>query len=220
MATDKFIRERQLMVKNQLEARGIRDERVLNAMEQVQRHLFVSESLRDSAYSDCALPAGEGQTISQPYMVALMTEMLELKGHERVLEIGTGSGYQAALLSLLASEVFTVERIESLALKADKLLKDVGCLNVHVHVGDGTLGLPEYAPFDSIIVTAASPKVQETYVRQLKLNGRLVIPVGERYSQVISLSIKTSSGIVTSTSTPCIFVPLIGKNGWSEKDAY
>ncbi|MBI5674602.1 MAG: protein-L-isoaspartate(D-aspartate) O-methyltransferase [Nitrospirae bacterium] len=219
MATDKFYKERQMMVQYQIRARGVKDEKVLSAMEKVPRHLFVSESLRDSAYSDSPLPAGEGQTISQPYMVAMMTEMLELKGHERVLEIGTGSGYQAAVLSVLASEVYTVERIEPLALKAERLLKDLGYLNVHVHVGDGTLGLPEYAPFDAIIVTAASPKVQETYVKQLKLNGRLVIPVGERYTQVISLTKKTPSGIVTSTSTPCVFVPLIGKNGWSEEDA-
>ena len=209
-----------MMVRYQIRARGIKDERVLSAMEKVQRHLFVSETFRESAYDDSALPAGKGQTISQPYMVAMMTEMLQLKGHERVLEIGTGSGYQSAILSMLAAEIYTVERIEALALQSERLLKELGYLNVHVHVGDGTLGLPEYAPFDAIIVTAASPKVQETYVEQLKLNGRLVIPVGERRSQVISLTINTPSGPITSTSTPCVFVPLIGKNGWSEDEAY
>jgi protein-L-isoaspartate(D-aspartate) O-methyltransferase len=220
MASDKFYNERQVMVKHQIRARGIKDERVLSAMEKVLRHLFVSESFRESAYDDCALPAGEGQTISQPYMVAMMTELLELKSDERVLEIGTGSGYQAAILSLLAAEVHTVERISSLALKSEKLLKDLGYLNVHVHIGDGTLGLPEYAPYDAIIVTAASPKVQEIYLKQLKMNGRLVIPVGDRYSQIISLTRKTPSGMITSTTTPCVFVPLIGKNGWAEDEAY
>jgi len=220
MGNDKFYKERQMMVRYQIRARGIKDERVLSAMEKVQRHLFVSETFRESAYDDSALPAGKGQTISQPYMVAMMTEMLQLKGHERVLEIGTGSGYQSAILSMLAAEIYTVERIEALALQSERLLKELGYLNVHVHVGDGTLGLPEYAPFDAIIVTAASPKVQETYVEQLKLNGRLVIPVGERRSQVISLTINTPSGPITSTSTPCVFVPLIGKNGWSEDEAY
>ena len=185
-------------------------------MENVQRHLFVGESLRDRAYEDSALSIGEGQTISQPYMVAVMTELLELKGNEKVLEVGTGSGYQSAVLSMLASEVFTVERVRPLALKAQKIFKKLGYTNVHVVVCDGTLGLPEQGPFDGIIVTAASPKIPDTYIRQLKVNGRLVIPVGSRYSQMLYQVRNTSSGASTSMSTSCVFVPLIGKYGWEE----
>ena len=209
-----YEKERRLMVENQLRPRGIKDERVLSAMESVRRHLFVREDLQDIAYDDRALPTGEGQTISQPYMVALMTELLELRGDERVLEIGTGSGYQSSLLSLLALEVFTVERVDSLAESAKDLMKGLGYLNVHVFTGDGTLGLPEYAPFDAIIVTAAAPKIPDAYISQLKTGGRLVIPVGDKYSQVLYLIRKTPSGVEKSTSTSCVFVPLIGENGW------
>lgn len=209
-----YEKERRLMVENQLRPRGIKDERVLSAMESVRRHLFVRKDLQDVAYDDRALPTGEGQTISQPYMVALMTELLELKGDERALEIGTGSGYQSSLLSLLALEVFTVERVDSLAETAKDLLKEHGYLNVHVLTGDGTLGLPEYAPFDAIIVTAAAPKIPDAYISQLKTGGRLVIPVGDKFSQVLYLIRKTLTGVEKSTSTSCIFVPLIGENGW------
>jgi protein-L-isoaspartate(D-aspartate) O-methyltransferase len=212
----KFEAERKLMVEYQLRARGIKDKRVLMAMENVQRHLFIDESLQDRAYEDCALSIGEGQTISQPYMVAVMTELLELKGDEKVLEIGTGSGYQGAVLSLLASEVFTVERVKLLALKAQDVFEKLEYTNVHVIIGDGTLGLPELAPFDGIIVTAAAPKIPDTYIRQLKINGRLVIPVGSRYSQILYQVRNTPSGISTSMSTACVFVPLIGKHGWEE----
>lgn len=208
------------MVERQLKARGIKDKRVLAAMEKAPRHLFVDESMQDRAYDDCALSIGEGQTISQPYMVALMTELLELKGDEKALEIGAGSGYQAAVLSMLASEVFTVERIESLALKTQKLLKELDCTNVHVIVGDGTLGLPEYSPYDAVIVTAGAPKPPQSYINQLKINGRLVIPVGSRYSQALYQIKKTSSGIDTLVSTQCVFVPLIGKDGWEEEGVY
>ncbi len=204
------------MVEYQLKARGIRDERVLLAMENVQRHLFVDERLRNRAYEDCALSIGEGQTISQPYMVAVMTELLELKGDEKILEIGTGSGYQGAVLSFLASEVFTIERMGSLAQKAQVVFESLGYKNVHVIIGDGTLGLPEQAPFDGIIVTAAAPKIPDSYIEQLKINGKLVIPMGNRYSQILYKIIKTPSGIDTSMSTPCVFVPLIGKHGWEE----
>ena len=204
------------MVESQLRHRGIKDERVLAAMGQVPRHLFVERDLEDRAYDDCALPVGEGQTISQPYMVALMTELLELKGDETVLEIGTGSGYQSAVLSMLASEVYTVERIHSLATKARKLLADLECGNVHVLISDGTLGLPEHAPYDGIIVTAGAPKIPFQYTEQLKINGRLVIPVGSRYSQVLYLIRKTLRGTEQSISTGCVFVPLIGKDGWTE----
>ena len=192
----------------------IKDERVLSAMESVGRHLFVRKDLQDVAYDDRALPTCEGQTISQPYMVALMTELLELRGDERVLEIGTGSGYQSSLLSLLALDVFTVERVDSLAESAKDLMKGLGYLNVHIFTGDGTLGLPEYAPFDAIIVTAAAPKIPDAYISQLKTGGRLVIPVGDKLSQVLYLIRKTPSGVEKSTSTSCVFVPLIGKDGW------
>jgi protein-L-isoaspartate(D-aspartate) O-methyltransferase len=205
---------RHLMVVDQLEARGIKDERVLAAMEKVERHLFVGESLRDKAYNDCALPIGEGQTISQPYMVALMSELLELKGNEKVLEIGTGSGYQSAVLSLLVSEVFTVECIETLALEAKDLLEKTNCKNVHVNVSDGTLGLPEHAPYDGIIVTAGAPDVPGKYMEQLGAEGRLVIPVGSRYSQVLYQIKNAAGGSKKTLSTACVFVPLVGKEGW------
>lgn len=208
--------QRRLMVEYQLRARGIKDKRVLTAMESVQRHLFVEKNLYDRVYDDFALPIGEGQTISQPYMVAVMTELLELQGDEKVLEIGTGSGYQSAILSLLAAEVFTVERIETLALRAQETFKKLNYKNIHVIVGDGTLGLPGDAPFDGIIVTAAAPKIPETYLKQLKINGRLVIPAGNRFSQMLYQVKNTPSGISTSVSTPCVFVPLIGKYGWEE----
>ncbi len=217
---EEFEELRKQMVEEQLRARGIRDERVLAAMGSVQRHLFVGGDLQDRAYDDCALPIGEGQTISQPYMVALMTELLELKGDEKVLEIGTGSGYQSAVLSMLASEVFTIERIESLALRTQDLLKKLNYTNVHVIIGDGTLGLPEYSPFDGIITTAGAPDIPDTYVRQLKMNGRLVIPVGNRFSQTLYQIKKTPSGIKTAVSTPCVFVPLVGRLGWEEIEFY
>jgi protein-L-isoaspartate(D-aspartate) O-methyltransferase len=211
--------QRRLMVEYQLKARGIKDKRVLKAMEEVERHLFVREDLWERAYDDCALPIGEGQTISQPYMVAVMTELLELKGDERVLEIGTGSGYQGAVLSLLAKDVFTVERIKMIAIRAKQRFKELRYNNVHVVIGDGTMRLSKRSTFDGIIVTAAAPDIPYTYIEQLKINGRLVIPVGNRFSQVLYQVKKTTSGITKSTSTPCVFVPLIGKYGWEEDEA-
>lgn len=208
------------MVEDQLRTRGIRDERVLAAMGKVQRHLFVSENLQDRAYDDSALPIGEGQTISQPYMVALMTELLELKGHEKVLEIGTGSGYQAAVLSLLASEVFSVERVELLALGARRLMEKLEYSNVRIIVSDGTAGLPQESPFDGIIVAAGAPEIPQQYIDQLEDNGRLVIPVGSRYSQILYNIRKTVEGIKTSFSTACVFVPLIGESGWKDAEDY
>ncbi|MBI4709568.1 MAG: protein-L-isoaspartate(D-aspartate) O-methyltransferase [Nitrospirae bacterium] len=213
-----FTSLRNLMVETQLKTRGIKDKRVLNAMGTVERHLFVSELLKNHAYDDSALSIGEGQTISQPYMVAVMTELLELKGDEKVLEVGTGSGYQSAILSILCAEVFTIERIVLLAEKAEERFKKLGYKNIHVVKSDGTLGLPEQAPFDGIIVTAAAPEIPDTYVSQLKTGGRLVIPVGGRYSQILYQVKKTGSGIKTSMFTPCVFVPLIGKHGWTEGD--
>jgi protein-L-isoaspartate(D-aspartate) O-methyltransferase len=212
--------QRHLMVEHQLKTRGIKDERVLYAMNQIPRHLFVEENLRDRAYDDCALPIGEGQTISQPYMVALMTELLELRGDETVLEIGTGSGYQSAVLSILAKEIFTVERIRVIALKAQRRLKELHYNNVHVIIGDGTLILSRGKLFDSIIVTAAAPKIPETFVELLSVNGRLVIPVGNKFSQLLYQVKKTPSGITTTSSTPCVFVPLIGRYGWRDDVKY
>jgi len=207
---------RELMVRTQLINRGIKDRRVLDAMLKVPRHLFIDEYLRERAYDDCALPIGEEQTISQPYMVAVMTELLELRAEDKVLEIGTGSGYQSAVLARLAAEVWTIERVEPLARMAGEVLEGLGYTNIHVVIGDGTLGLPEEAPFDAIIVTAAAPKIPDTFTGQLKTGGRLVIPVGDRFSQMLYQVKKTSSDIVFSTSTPCVFVPLIGKHGWEE----
>jgi protein-L-isoaspartate(D-aspartate) O-methyltransferase len=204
------------MVQEQLRRRGIIDEKVLVAMEEIERHRFVSPDLTDSAYEDCALSIGEGQTISQPYMVALMTELLELKGGEKVLEIGTGSGYQSAVLSKLAAEVYSVERIGPLASRAKRLLVEVGCANVHVVVSDGTLGLPGQAPFDGIIVTAGAPEIPPVYIQQLKIGGRLVIPVGSIFSQTLYMVIKKPDGTDTSQYTTCVFVPLVGKDGWQE----
>jgi protein-L-isoaspartate(D-aspartate) O-methyltransferase len=183
--------ERQLMVETQLRPRGIKDERVLDAMGSVPRHMFMEEGMRSRAYEDCALPIGEGQTISQPYMVAVMTELLGLKGNEKVLEIGTGSGYQAAVLSMLTSEVHTVERIPSIASSAETRLMELGYSNVNIYIADGTIGLSAEAPFDGIIVTAGAPGIPDQYVEQLKPGGRLVIPVGTRYSQVLYQVTKT-----------------------------
>lgn len=206
------------MVEEQLIRRGIKDERVLAAMRDIERHRFVPEKLIESAYDDCALPIGEGQTISQPYMVALMTELLVLKGGEKVLEIGTGSGYQSAVLSKLAAEVYTVERVEPLAWKAKKRLEALGYTNVHVVVSDGTLGLPNHLPYDGIVVTAGAPEIPRGYIQQLKTGGRLVIPVGSKYSQSLYRVMRTPDGTEQSQSTACVFVPLVGKDGWRESE--
>jgi protein-L-isoaspartate(D-aspartate) O-methyltransferase len=207
---------RKEMVRTQLLPRGISDRGVIDAMLKVPRHLFVNEALRHRAYDDCALPIGEGQTISQPYMVAVMTELLELDGDERVLEIGTGSGYQAAVLAELAREVFTVERIEDIAKKAETLLRELGYDNVYVFVGDGTKGLPEYAPFDRILITAGTPEIPEVLKKQLSDGGIIVAPVGSKYSQQLFRLIKKGHTFKTEFHTPCVFVPLIGEYGWKE----
>jgi protein-L-isoaspartate(D-aspartate) O-methyltransferase len=206
------------MVDEQLAARGVKDRRVLSAMGRVPRHLFVEEALRDSAYGDHALPIGEQQTISQPYMVALMTETLGLKGSERVLEIGTGSGYQTAVLAELAAQVYSIERIDSLAAKARRLLASLGYRNVQIKVFDGTYGWKEEAPFDAILVTAGSPEIPMPLTEQLKEGGRMVIPVGERTTQVLKKVTKTSAGIEVIALTGCVFVPLIGGHGWIKED--
>ena len=205
------------MVDEQLIPRGIKDKRVLSAMRKVPRHLFVGEELMERAYGDYALPIGEGQTISQPYMVGVMTEALELRGGENVLEIGTGSGYQSAVLAELAGHVCTVERIAPLAMHAKRLLEEIGCFNVSVKVFNGTLGWKEEVPFDGIIVTAGAPHIPEILVEQLAEGGRLVIPVGDRYSQMLTKLVKTPGGVVTTYLLPCVFVPLIGEYGWENQ---
>lgn len=210
-----YASERKRMVQRQLAGRGIADPRVLAAMEEVPRHLFMDESIRFEAYDDTPLPIGEGQTISQPYMVAIMTELLELKGDEKVLEIGTGSGYQAAVLSRLCAWVYSMERIASLSVKALRVLAECGYENVTFRVGDGTEGWPEEAPFDGIIVTAGSPKVPDVLVEQLKLGGRLLIPVGNRWSQTLKRVVRTGQGARSEDHTGCRFVDLIGTHGWS-----
>jgi protein-L-isoaspartate(D-aspartate) O-methyltransferase len=216
MFTDEknFEYERKWMIEHQLRKRGIKDEQVLEAMAQVPRHLFVDESIISRAYDDNALPIGDGQTISQPYMVALMTEMLALTGSERVLEIGTGSGYQACILARLAAEVYTIERIESLCLEAQSRFKALNIKNIHCILQNGSLGYPQAAPYDAIVVTAASPLIPEPMVNQLKVGGRLVIPVGDKFSQILYRVEKKPDKIITTTSTPCVFVPLIGEYGW------
>jgi protein-L-isoaspartate(D-aspartate) O-methyltransferase len=204
------------MVDEQIAARGVRDPRVLAAMRRVPRHEFMPEAMRVQAYGDHAMPIGEGQTISQPYIVALMSELLELRGEERVLEIGTGSGYQAAILAELCRKVYTIERVKVLAERARATLDRLGYRTVAMKVYDGTYGWKEMAPFDAIIVTAAAPDVPAALVEQLTEGGRLVIPVGERFSQVLMKVVKSTSGVVTQTSIPCMFVPLIGAHGWKE----
>ncbi|HIP95704.1 MAG TPA: protein-L-isoaspartate(D-aspartate) O-methyltransferase [Anaerolineae bacterium] len=209
---------RERMVRSQIEARGIRDPRVLAAMRQVPRHLFVPVHMRGAAYRDTPLPIGEGQTISQPYIVALMTEMLELTGEERVLEIGTGSGYQAAILGLLAREVYTVERLPDLARNAEEVLCQLGYTNVHVRVGDGTLGWPEHAPYEAIIVTAASPEIPSPLLDQLADGGRLVVPVGPRWTQTLVRVRREGDRFRKEYLTSVAFVPLVGEHGWDERE--
>jgi protein-L-isoaspartate(D-aspartate) O-methyltransferase len=204
------------MVEEQLLLRGVKDERVLAAMRRVPRHEFLPEAIRGMAYQDSALPLGEAQTMSQPYMVALMSELLGLKGDERVLEIGTGSGFQAAVLAELCEKVYTVERIKPLAERARANLDRLGYRSVAIKVYDGTYGWKEMSPFDAIMVTAGAPDVPAPLVDQLREGGRMVIPVGERYGQVLLKVVKTSSGPVTERNIPCTFVPLIGSHGWKE----
>lgn len=209
-------KERGRMVDDQIVGRGVKDERVLAALRRVPRHEFLPEAIRGMAYADNALPLGEGQTMSQPYMVAIMTELLGLTGAERVLEIGTGSGYQAAILAELCSKVYTVERVKSLAEKARATLDRLGYQNVAIKIYDGTYGWKEMAPFDAIMVTAGAPEIPAPLVEQLKDGGRMVIPVGERYGQTLLKVVKTAEGPITERSIPCVFVPLIGNHGWKE----
>lgn len=211
-----FQKARDRMVESQLVSRGIRDPRVLAAMRKVPRHFFVDEALQEQAYSDHPLPIGEKQTISQPYIVALMSEALQLKGHEKVLEIGTGSGYQAAVLAELADRVFSVERFPTLAFRANQILQKLGYRKVIIRVGDGTLGWPDDAPFDGIVVTAGAPDIPQALVDQLRVGGRLVVPVGDRISQDLILVERAPEGINKSNLGGVRFVDLVGKWGWKD----
>jgi protein-L-isoaspartate(D-aspartate) O-methyltransferase len=202
------------MVEQQLRSRDVLDERVLDAMARVPRELFVPEEVRARAYDDAALPIGSGQTISQPFMVAKICEALALAGHERVLDVGTGSGYQAAVLAELAAEVDTIERIPELAERARSNLEAAGHGKVRVHVGDGTRGLPERAPFDAIAVAAAAPHLPQSLYEQLEPRGRLVVPVGKRGIQRLEVIVRSPEGPAVVRSVPCRFVPLVGEEGF------
>lgn len=204
------------MVDEQIVVRGIKDQKVIGGMRKISRHLFVEEALQGQAYNDYPLPIGHGQTISQPYMVALMTEALELKGHEKVLEIGTGSGYQTAILADLAEKVCSIERIADLASRARKILDQLNCYNVEIKVFDGTYGWKEKAPFDAIMVTAGAPEIPQPLVDQLAVGGRMVIPVGEAGLQDLFQVIRTENEFIKNDLGGCRFVKLIGKYGWDE----
>jgi protein-L-isoaspartate(D-aspartate) O-methyltransferase len=205
-----FKEQREAMVVTQIQSRGVKDTLVLKAMRKVPRHRFVLESLLDVAYTDGPLPIGEGQTISQPYIVALMTELLDLKGGEKVLEIGTGSGYQAAILAEIASEVYTIEIIKTLADRAESTLKSMSYENITVRCGDGYQGWEEHAPFDGIIVTAAPDHIPQPLVDQLKVDARLVIPVGDLFQELIVVT-KTEKGVEKRGVIPVRFVPMTGE---------
>jgi len=212
--TDYYQSLRDEMVENQIKARGVHDPRVLEAMRRIPRHLFVPEPNKPRAYEDKPLPVGEGQTISQPYIVGWMTELLRLDGHETVLEIGTGTGYQAAILGILARKVYTMERLEPLAKSARRRLEKLGFKNIEVTVGDGSKGFPEHAPYHGIIVTAGSPQVPQALVEQLADGGRLVIPVGTSSMQMLTIVEKHGDTISSTEKGSCVFVPLVGKYGW------
>lgn len=209
-----FESERRKMVKEQLQARGIADKRVLEAFQKIPRHLFVSKEYMNEAYTDHPIPIAGGQAISQPYMVALMTELLRLQGHERVLEIGTGSGYQLAILAALALEVYSIERAGELAHQALRRIEQLGYLNVHIAPGDGSLGWPEQAPFEGILVTAGAPKLPPPLVDQLADGGRLVIPIVPQQAQTLTLVERRGGRLDFREVTECVFVPLIGEHGW------
>lgn len=203
------------MVEDQIIARGIKDKRVLAAFYKVERHKFVPDECEYNAYADFPLPIGEAQTISQPYIVALMTESLELSGQEKVLEIGTGSGYQAAILAQVAGQVFTIERFEKLGKRAQMLFAELGYKNIKAKIGDGTLGWPEEAPFDRIIITAASDRIPLPLVNELKEGGKLILPLGggRGFGQVLTLAEKKDGKLFYKEICGCMFVPLVGKFG-------
>lgn len=209
-----FAQQRQWMVEHQLREWGICDPQVLDVMGRVPRERFVPESQREAAYYDGALPIGEGQTISQPFVVAHMTEMLRIQGHEKVLEVGTGSGYQAAILALLAREVHTVERLSVLAARARAVLGELSITNVTIHVGDGSQGWPAAAPYDAILVACGSPHVPPPLIEQLANGGRMVLPVGPRGLQELVLVTKTGDKVTQEKRAPVAFVPMVGEFGW------
>ena len=213
---DELSIDRENMVLFQLKNRDIKDERILRAMLSIPRHEFVPERAQRIAYGDHPIRIDQGQTISQPYIVALMTELLKVKRHHKVLEVGTGSGYQAAILAELAKEVYTLERFPKLAESAKGMLNDLGYQNIHVLVGDGTLGYPPAAPYDRIIVTAAAPKVPDSLLDQLGPMGRLVIPVGSRHRQNLEVWDHKEDKFKKSVNVPVVFVPLVGEEGWQE----
>lgn len=213
---DEFAVQRELMVSAQLRSRGISDERVLAAMAHVPRHEFVDEEYQEQAYEDHPVPIGEGQTLSQPYIVAIMLQVLGLTGSEKVLEIGTGSGYQTALLAELAHEVYSLERHASLAHCAEDVLHRLGYVNVCVLVGDGSQGLPDHAPFDAIIVSAAAPRIPPSLFEQLREGGRMIVPVGPAYAQQLQLVRKNGGQAMVEDLEGCRFVPLIGGQGYPE----
>lgn len=215
-----FSHAREKMVEEQITGRGIHDSRVIEAMRNVERHQFVDSAFRQRAYNDTPLPIGNGQTISQPYMVALMTETLVLKPGNRILEIGTGSGYQAAILAEICQSVFSIERDSILAQRARKTLDGLGYMNVAIRVGDGTMGWQEYSPFDGIIVAAGAPMIPEKLLKQLKDGGRIVIPIGDMKTQRLCLYQKKGEKFDFSEICNCAFVPLVGKEGWVSETNY
>jgi protein-L-isoaspartate(D-aspartate) O-methyltransferase len=212
----KFRRQREEMIKKQIENRGIRDKYVLAAMAKVPRHLFVSEALRDQAYGDYPLPIGEQQTISQPYIVAEMTAALQLRPEDRVLEIGTGSGYQAAILAEIAYRVYTIERIHSLYIRTRKLFDSLRYHNIVTRYSDGTCGWEAEGPYDAIIVTAGAPRIPSLLVGQLAVGGRMVLPVGDEFSQELVRLYKDENEVKTTHLGGCRFVKLVGEHGWRE----
>jgi protein-L-isoaspartate(D-aspartate) O-methyltransferase len=219
LESGEYLRQRAEMIEKQVRRRGISDAAVLAAMMAVPRHEFVPVELRSRAYEDGPLPIGEGQTISQPFIVAAMTAALRLQPGDRVLEIGTGCGYQAAILSRLGGEVFTVERRAELASAASERLARLGYGNVHVHCGDGTLGLPELAPFNAILIAAAAPAVPQPLLAQLAEGGRMILPVGDVEHQELRRIEKQGHSFLRSTLEGCRFVPLVGYHGWQEPPA-
>jgi protein-L-isoaspartate(D-aspartate) O-methyltransferase len=211
---DRWEEARRSMVELQIASRGVHDERVLSAMRSVPRHLFVPPSYRDAAYNDCPLPIGRGQTISQPYIVAVMTELLQLRPEDRVLEIGGGSGYQAAILGTIVREVISIERIPDVAEMAKENLSEAGITNVTIVIGDGTLGYPAEAPYDAILITAAAPEVPPPLIEQLAEGGRLVAPVGSRDLQELVRCTKREGKVSREHFGGVVFVPLLGQHGW------
>ena len=213
----KYERQREEMVRSQIEARGIKDPAVLAAFRKVPRHLFVSEALRDQSYGDYPLPIGEQQTISQPYIVAEMTQALELKKDDRVLEIGTGSGYQAAILAQIVYRVYTIERIRSLHIQARNLFDKLQYYNIVTRYADGTKGWQKESPFDAIIVTAGAPEIPDALINQLKTGGRLVVPVGNQHTQELLKIDRSNNNFQQTNLGGCRFVKLVGEHGWKEK---